>query len=827
MATAAASNSLVQPGTGGVPIGASAVWVMAAAARREGGVSDTAPLPSASAAAISNTAPVIMNPTVGVPKSSTGKVTGKVVAADADKDKLKYAVTGPAGKGSVKVSASTGAFTYTPTAAARHAAARLGAPGSATVDSFTVTVSDGKGASASQTVSVIVAPKNTIPRLSVRVGKPAAGTAIVTGTVTARDSDKDTLTFSAPTKTDKGTVVVNASTGAFTYTPTQAARVAAGDRSAPSTSKTDTFDVTVSDGYGGSVSKSVKVTIAPANAAPTQGKATVTKTDSGTGVVSGTLSAVDANGDKITYSGPGSTSKGTVVVKGSTFTYTPTAVARHAASATTASEADKRDTFTITASDGKGGALPIAVTVSVAPKNAELGSPKTTVGQPNTSTGVVEGSVTATDPDGDTIKYSVASSTGKGSVIVNSASGAFVYQPSESAARQAGLPSATAADKQDSFTISLDDGHGSTRQVSVTVAIVGRNTPPAAGAVNVGSPDGNAVVTGSVTASDANGDALTFAVGANPGKGTVSVAANGQFTYTPNASARQVGVASTDTFTVNVSDGKDVTAIAVTVPVAALPASDTLNAGQWLVVGQFLQSSQGRYRLYMQGDGNLVLYDEGQNHKALWASGTNGQPGLGATMQSDGNVVLYAGTTAKWSTRTNGWNGARLVVQNDGNLVIYAGPTAVWDRHAGVLRNPGPTTPPTTPPTPGRAVGAKRNYNAGVAGNCTWGAYQKWFEATGYYPALAGDAGNWANSARAAGWTVVLDAQPRSIVVFTPALAGNSVGHVAWVTSTERRADGLYINIIEMNSGWNGGGFNRWNTRTTKDVVGMSYILAP
>ncbi|MGQ9410479.1 Ig-like domain-containing protein [Mycolicibacterium gilvum] len=572
VAVAATSASLVQPGTGGVPIGASAVWVMAAAARREGGVSDAVPVPAASEAAISNSPPAFMNPTVGTPNSSTGKVRGKVVAADVDKDKLKYSVTGAAGKGSVKVSASTGAFTYTPTAAARHEAARLGAAGSARMDSFTVTVSDGKGASATQTVSVIVAPKNAIPKLSVRVGKPATGTAIVSGTVTARDSDKDPLTFSAPAKTDKGTVVVNASTGAFTYTPTQAARIAAGDRSATSASRTDTFALTVSDGHGGSVSKSVKVTIAPANAAPTEGKATVTKTDSATGAVTGTLSAVDANGDKITYSGPGSTSKGTLVVKGSAFTYTPTAVARHAASATTASAADKRDTFTITASDGKGGTLPITVTVTVAPKNAELGNPKTTVGQPNTSTGLVEGSVTATDADGDTIKYSAPSNTAKGSVIVNSASGAFVYQPSESAARQAGLSSATAADKQDTFTIAVDDGHGSTRQVTVTVTIAGRNTPPAAGAVTVNNPDGNAVVTGAVTASDANGDPLSFSVGANPGKGTVSLASNGTFTYTPNASARQVGVASSDSFTVNVSDGKAVTAIGVTVTVAALPA---------------------------------------------------------------------------------------------------------------------------------------------------------------------------------------------------------------------------------------------------------------
>lgn len=38
--------------------------------------------------------------------------------------------------------------------------------------------------------------------------------------------------------------------------------------------------------------------------------------------------------------------------------------------------------------------------------------------------------------------------------------------------------------------------------------------------------------------------------------------------------------------------------------------------------------------------------------------------------QSDGNLVLYRGSTARWRSNTNG-QGAKLVFQNDGNLVIY------------------------------------------------------------------------------------------------------------------------------------------------------------
>jgi VCBS repeat-containing protein len=81
------------------------------------------------------------------------------------------------------------------------------------------------------------------------VGTPNASTGVVTGSVTATDANNDPLTFTAPATTAKGSVTVNARTGAFTYTPTAAARSSAGSSA---TAKTDSFTITVSDGFGGS-----------------------------------------------------------------------------------------------------------------------------------------------------------------------------------------------------------------------------------------------------------------------------------------------------------------------------------------------------------------------------------------------------------------------------------------------------------------------------------------------------------------------------------------------------------------------------------------------
>lgn len=126
-----------------------------------------------------------------------------------------------------------------------------------------------------------------------------------------------------------------------------------------------------------------------------------------------------------------------------------------------------------------------------------------------------------------------------------------------------------------------------------------------------------------------------------------------------------------------------------------------------------------------------------------------------------------------------------------------------------------------------RTAGTTRVINPGTPGQCTWGAAQKWFEASGSYPALAGNAMSWSDTAAAAGWTVTDDPQDRSIVVFQPGVVGaGSVGHVAWVDSVSQRADGQWIHVTEMNNSFLGG-VGIFNDRDVKNVPGMSYILLP
>ncbi|GAA3916611.1 hypothetical protein GO495_19660 [Chitinophaga oryziterrae] len=108
-----------------------------------------------------------------------------------------------------------------------------------------------------------------------------------------------------------------------------------------------------------------------------------------------------------------------------------------------------------------------------------------------------------------------------------------------------------------------------------------------------------------------------------------------------------------------------------------LGGSNVLNPGDQLTQGQLIRSTDGRFIVVMQGDGNLVLY---YYNVPLWSSVTCCNSAINrAIMQGDGNLVLYdTGNAAHWSSNTHGYDGSYAVIQDDGNFVIYQGSTPRW-----------------------------------------------------------------------------------------------------------------------------------------------------
>jgi hypothetical protein len=135
-------------------------------------------------------------------------------------------------------------------------------------------------------------------------------------------------------------------------------------------------------------------------------------------------------------------------------------------------------------------------------------------------------------------------------------------------------------------------------------------------------------------------------------------------------------------------------ALSATSPSANAVPSDVLLANNSLPVGGSLRSSNGNIGLFVQSDGNVVLYDAAM--RALWA--TN-KPGAATALilQSDGNLVLYAGARALWSSNTVG--ATQLIVQNDGNLVLHTVTgAAIWS--SGTASTVGSTGNPDSSVTP-------------------------------------------------------------------------------------------------------------------------------
>jgi hypothetical protein len=111
---------------------------------------------------------------------------------------------------------------------------------------------------------------NQAPTATAVVTAPNPISGEVTGVLTSVDNNNDSLTYRVSVWPAKGSVtwtfvkvedVVDTTRMFFTYTPTAAARQAAAAPGATSADQSDTFTVTVSDGYGGTVNVEIEVPI--------------------------------------------------------------------------------------------------------------------------------------------------------------------------------------------------------------------------------------------------------------------------------------------------------------------------------------------------------------------------------------------------------------------------------------------------------------------------------------------------------------------------------------------------------------------------------------
>jgi gliding motility-associated-like protein len=210
------------------------------------------------------------------------------------------------------------------------------------------------------------------------------------------------------------------------------------------------------------------------------------------------------------------------------------------------------DSFTVTVSDGKGGTATSTITITVTPVNdAPVANDDVKVTPEDTP---VSGTIIATDVDGDALTYSKGSNPEHGIVMLDS-NGNYTYFPDAD------------YNGSDTFTIIVSDGHGGTAVATVIIIIILNNDAPVA-SNDTKTTSEDIPVSGTITATDVDGDALTYSKGSDPAHGTVTVDSNGNYTYTP---AKDYN--GTDSFTITVSDGHGGT-VTVTVSIIVIPVND-------------------------------------------------------------------------------------------------------------------------------------------------------------------------------------------------------------------------------------------------------------
>ncbi|KAK1881128.1 Mannose-specific lectin [Dissostichus eleginoides] len=93
--------------------------------------------------------------------------------------------------------------------------------------------------------------------------------------------------------------------------------------------------------------------------------------------------------------------------------------------------------------------------------------------------------------------------------------------------------------------------------------------------------------------------------------------------------------------------------------------------------GDSLVSNNGEFKAVFQEDGNFVVY----GWKPVWASGTNGPDTFRLIMQSDCNLVIYdKGGTPVWHANSYrpDTEVCRLQLTDEGELVVSRGAEVVW-----------------------------------------------------------------------------------------------------------------------------------------------------
>ena len=376
---------------------------------------------------------------------------------------------------------------------------------------FTVVARDETGNASTRTVTVSVADLNESP-VAANASATTAEDTVLRGQLPGyADPDGDHADYFRVSPPQYGSVEI-ATNGSYVYTPAQ------------DFFGSDSFTYSIEDGRGGYNIYRVDITVTPVNDAPVAGPATI-RTPEDTAVTGRLPQAVDAERDPVSYSVATGPAKGELVLgSDGSYTYTP-----HA-------NANGSDSFVYRVNDGQDSTLH-TVTIVIDPVNdAPVGSDTAIVTNEDTAH---QGQLPrASDADNDPVSYALARGPAHGQVTVDR-DGRYVYTP------------ALDFNGSDSFTYRVSDGQGSNNVYTVAITVNPVNDAPLAANDAFVTAEDQAHEGRLPQATDFDRDPVGYAVEQGAQHGSVSIAPDGRYTYTPAANYNGA-----DRFTYTVSDGQ-------------------------------------------------------------------------------------------------------------------------------------------------------------------------------------------------------------------------------------------------------------------------------
>ncbi|GAL35946.1 fibronectin type III domain protein [Vibrio maritimus] len=378
-------------------------------------------------------------------------------------------------------------------------------------DSFTITLTDGNGYTVDKTINVTVSSVNDEPSITIASTLTTDEDNNQTLSFNFSDVDGDTVTAAEKSAPSHGEIAINGTD--IVYTPTA------------NYNGSDSFTITLTDGNGYTVDKTINVTVSSVNDEPSITIASTLTTDEDNNQTL-SFNFSDVDGDTVTATEKSAPSHGEIAINGTDIVYTPTA------------NYNGSDSFTITLTDGNGYTVDKTINVTVSSINDEpsitIASTLTTDEDNNQTL-----SFNFSDVDGDTVTATEKSAPSHGEIAINGTD--IVYTPTAN------------YNGSDSFTITLTDGNGYTVDKTINVTVSSVNDEPSITIASTLTTDEDNNQTLSFNFSDVDGDTVTATEKSAPSHGEIAIDGT-DIVYTPTANYN-----GSDSFTITLTDGNGYT----------------------------------------------------------------------------------------------------------------------------------------------------------------------------------------------------------------------------------------------------------------------------